>query len=421
MNPLLPRYFFMPDAEARVMPDGRLYLYGSQDISGNNDYCSKEYHVFSTDDSKLENWKDHGVSLSNIKENPGIPRYSDIKMYAPDGIYCNGKYYLYVCGSNSFEVVMESDAPEGPFVNARPIQGADGDGIDPAVFVDDDGQAYFFWGQFRLKGAKLKPDMATLDMDSLQCNILTEMEHGFHEGASIRKRGGKYYIVYTDISRGRATCLAYAMADSPLGPYKKKGVIIDNMYCDPQSWNNHGSIACYNGQWYVFYHRSSQNSIASRRVCAEPIYFNEDGTIQEVEMTSQGASSPIKSVEKIDASIACRLKGNVYIAPESQGCDLDAGVNEVLVNVNHGNYIEDWAEYRYIDLADGVSSWRLRGKGIGTISVMVEDYGVVGTLDINTNSFEEVSGTLAQKVDGVKAVWLLMNGQGISIDWFGFT
>ena len=102
MNPLLPRYFFMADAEARVMPDGRLYLYGSQDISGSEDYCSKEYHVFSTDDPALEKWTDHGISLSNRKDNPGIAFSADTTLYAPDGIYCNGKYYLCACDRINF-------------------------------------------------------------------------------------------------------------------------------------------------------------------------------------------------------------------------------------------------------------------------------------------------------------------------------
>ena len=420
MNPLLPRCFFMPDAEARVMPDGRLYLYGSQDISGEKDYCSKEYRVFSTDDPKMETWTHHGVSVRNTKDNSDIPFSPDVNLYAPDCVYCKGKYYLYVCGANRFEAVLESDKPEGPFTNARPIIGANGDSIDPAVFVDDDGQAYYFWGQFRLKGARLKDDMATLDSDSIKDSILTEMEHGFHEGASIRKYGKKYYLLYTDISGGRATRLSYATADSPLGPYKKIGTVIDNIYCDPQSWNNHGSIECFKGQWFVFYHRSSQNSKTSRRVCAERIYFNEDGTIQKAEMTSQGASDPISAFGKIDASVACRVKGNVYISPDNQSKGHDSEVNEVLVNAGGGNWIEDWAEYRYIDFCDGAYLWKLRAKGQGSVSVMAEDYDIVGTQDINTEEFKEISGELIQKVNGIKSVWLLIKGQGISIDWFGF-
>lgn len=158
--------------------------------------------------------------------------------------------------------------------------------------------------------------MRTIEEDSIVTGLLTEQEHGFHEGASLRKRAGKYYIVYTDISRGKATCMSYAVSDRPLGPYYRGGVIIDNIYCDPCTWNNHGSIEEYQGQWYVFYHRSSQNGFTCRRVCAEPIAFLEDGSIPEVEMTSQGPSGPICAFREIDASVACRLKGNGYIAPE---------------------------------------------------------------------------------------------------------
>lgn len=418
MNPLLPRYFFMPDAEARVMPDGRLYLYGSEDIAGAKDYCSKEYHVFSTDDPAMEKWVDHGVSLSNTNDNPGIPFSPDVNLYAPDCIYYKGKYYLYACGANRFEAVLESDNPEGPFVNARPVVGADGDGIDPAVFVDDDGQAYYFWGQFRLKGAKLTSDMAVLDTDSLKENILTEQEHGFHEGASVRKYNGKYYMIYTDISRGKATCLSYAMADYPLGPYKKAGVIIDNVYCDPESWNNHGSIECFHGQWYVIYHRSSADSSSSRRVCAEPIYFNADGTINEVIMTSQGPSKPICAIGKIDASVSCRLKGNVYISQQAKESETE--VNEILVNGGGGNWIEDWAEFKYVDFGDGVCLWKIRAKGKGTVSLMAENYGIAGTLDIASIEFSEYSGRLNNRISGTKTLWLLLNGSEISIDWFGF-
>lgn len=420
MNPLLPRKYFTPDVEARVMPDGKLYLYGSQDISGNPDYCSKKYHVFVTDDPKMEQWTDCGISFSNYAENPGIPWSPDTVLYAPDAIYKDGKYYLYICGENNFEGVAEADNPAGPFGNAKVIEGADGKSIDPSIFVDEDGQAYYFWGQFRLMGAKMNPDMASLDLNTLNTSLLTEMEHGFHEGASIRKRNGKYYMVYTDIARGKATCMSYAVADAPLGPYKKGGVIVDNIYCDPQSWNDHGSIEEYNGQWYVFYHRSSQNSVTSRRVCVEPIFFDENGFIQEVEMTSQGASGPINGFCSIDASIACRMKGNVYIAPQA-GCDRFADdVNEVLTNAGGGNWIENWAEYKYIDLGDGATAWKVCASGCGKVSVMVQDYGIVGSVEVHAEEFVELFGELTQAVEGVKAVWILMDGKGISVDWFEF-
>ena len=137
-------------------------------------------------------------------------------------------------------------------------------------------------------------------------------------------------------------------------------------------------------------------------------------------MTSQGASDPISAFGKIDASVACRVKGNVYISPDNQSKGHDSEVNEVLVNAGGGNWIEDWAEYRYIDFCDGAYLWKLRAKGQGSVSVMAEDYDIVGTQDINTEEFKEISGELIQKVNGIKSVWLLIKGQGISIDWFGF-
>lgn len=415
MNPLLPRNYFTPDVEARVMPDGHLYLYGSQDISGCKDYCSKKYHVFVTDDPTLSNWEDCGVSFQNTVDKPEISWSPDTTLYAPDAIHRDGKYYLYICGANSFEAVAESDSPRGPFANAKKIEGADGTSIDPSVFIDDDGQAYYFWGQYRLKGAKLNPDMTTLDMTSYRDSILTEMEHGFHEGSSIRKRNGKYYMVFTDVSRGKATCMSYAVADTPLGPYQKGGVIIDNIYCDPQTWNNHGSIEEYNGQWYVFYHRSSQNSNTSRRVCAEPIYFNEDGSINEVEMTSQGAAGPLNAFDAIDASVACRMKGNVYIAP-----DKNNESNEILTNGGGGNCIENWAEYKYLDFGDGAASWTIRARGNGKLAVMVSDSGIIGELDIHSEDFITLEGTLTEKVSSVKAVWILLDGSNLEVDTFSF-
>ena len=191
MNPLLPQDIFVPDAEAHVMPDGRLYLYGSMDEPGSGRWCSQHYHVFSTDDLQLAHWTDHGVSLDTARGD--VPFAPNGALWAPDAIEKNGVYYLYFCGQavdgRFFEGVAVSDRPEGPFTQAQPIAYADGDSIDPAVFVDDDGQAYYLWGQGALKGARLMDDMKTLDMDPLQTALFTEEDHGFHDGGSVRTRG----------------------------------------------------------------------------------------------------------------------------------------------------------------------------------------------------------------------------------------
>lgn len=344
MNPILPKKHFVPDGEARVMPDGKLYLYGSYDIGGKKHYGSEVLHVFSTEDMLV--WTDHGVCF----------RSSDVpwaekgcELYAPDCIYRDGMYYLYFCMRGGIEGVAVAKQPWGPFTNPRPIEGADRDSIDPAVFIDEDGQAYYYWGQFHLRGAKLNRDMCTLDWESVNTNIIDEKRHGFHEGSSIRKRNGIYYLVYTDITRGRATCMGYAVSGNPMGPFEYKGVIIDNIGCDPGTWNNHGSIAEFKGQWYVFYHRSSHNSESSRRMCVEPIFFEEDGSIKEVLPTTQGCGQPIPAKKGLAAADACRMGG--WEASSYLLSDLMQPGEEVLADVT-GN---GWAVYRYVNFDDDIS------------------------------------------------------------------
>jgi hypothetical protein len=401
MNPLLPDNCFIPDVEARVMPDGRIYLYGSLDVSRRADYCGHAQYLFSSDD--MENWVDHGVIFRNDEDFTGIPWSPKSPLYAPDAIEKNGKYYLYVCGSRNEEGVAVGDNPWGPFKPAERIEIADGDGIDPAVFVDEDGQGYLFWGQFSLRGAKLSDDMKTIIPQTLTKDIITEWEHGFHEGASIRRRGDKYYMVYTDISRGRATCMSYAMADSPLGPYKKCGVIIDNTYCDPETWNNHGSIQEFKGQWYVFYHCSSQNKGTCRRVCVEPIYFDENGFIKEVEQTSQGASKPIIAHKPIPARCACRLMQHAYIELQDE--------KEVVVSTGGNHWGQkEWAEYKYIDFGEGISSFTACVSGKGRITVVCEDNTFISSVEFDTKEYTRVTAQ-AESTTGVHPIWMFLEGE----------
>ena len=400
----------MPDAEARVMPDSRLYLYGSWDLPANPDYCSHIMHCFSTDDMKT--WTDHGVIFRNDEEFYGIPWNKDAMLYAPDAIERNGKYYLYVCGTPNVEGVAVADSPAGPFSVAERIEIADGDGIDPSVFIDEDGQGYLFWGQFTLRGAKLSPDMKSIIPETLKDGILTEWEHGFHEGSSIRRRGDKYYMVYTDISRGKATCMSYAIADAPLGPYKKCGVIIDNVYCDPNTWNNHGSIAEFKGQWYVFYHRSSQGINTCRRVCAEPISFDENGFIHEVEQTSQGPLPSLDALIPIRARTACRMIGK---------CRIDQiNDKEVLVSESGGHWgISDWAEYKYVDFGNGLcSKFNVLARGKGSITLKTNGNEEISHIKIDDSNFDWKSSA-CKSINGIHALWLFFEGD-VTVEEFYF-
>ena len=415
MNPILPAEYLIPDVEAHVMPDGRLYLYGSQDLYEKDLWCSCEYRVFSTDDPHLEHWVDHGVSFQNHTEDGQVYWKRGKRLYAPDAIHMTGKYYLYFCGSGGYEGVAVSDRPEGPFLDASSIELADNDGIDPAVFVDDDGSAYYFWGQYELRGAKLMEDMRTIDASTVNRCILTEPEHGFHEGSSLRKRNGKYYLVYCDTSRGKATCLSYAVADHPLGPYQKGGVIIDNVLCDSETWNNHGSIECFRGQWYVFYHRACNGTKYWRRVCAEPIFFDSDGHIKEVQMTSNGASDPLDARMTIPAGCACRMYRNVHIHMEMQ----DDRMVEWLEGTCEKSRMLSWAEYRYIDFHEGVNSCTVKAKGNCELRIRTEGNLICGRCGLSGEELcsytFEVCG-----LSGIKPVWIDFSGKDFEIHSFSF-
>lgn len=432
MNPILPIEHFVPDVEARVWQDGRIYLYGSYDIAGDSRYCSREYHVFSSAD--LATWTDHGVSFTGSTAHTAGSAAPNTRLFAPDCVYRNGEYYLYYCGSDHSEGVAVSNNPEGPFYDARPIGGVDGDGIDPAVLVDDDGLSYYFWGQFELRGAQLADDMCTVVPETIDREILTEALHGFHEGACIRKRDGRYYLLYTDISRGRATCLSYATAESPLGPYTKGGVIIDNTGCDPETWNNHGSIQCFGDRWYLFYHRSTQGSRYSRRVCVEPIVFNSDGSIDEVVMTSQGAGPPLDPTEWTEAAESCELSGETRVStsPPDVWCD---SWRDSLTRIHDG----DWAAYRYFDFdepctsgsADGhplhdamrytsceVSAGALGEDGVVEIRLDAPDGEIVARVSIEPTGgwqkWRDFSGAVIDSsvCTGVRALYLVFHGSG---------
>ena len=203
------------------------------------------------------------------------------------------------------------------------------------------------------------PGMTAIDHATLHTDLVNEEQHGFHEGASIRKRNGIYYLVYADISRSRPTCISYATGASPLGPFEKGGVIIDNAGCDPETWNNHGSIAEFNGNWYVFYHRSSHGSRYSRRACIDPIHFNDDGGIDEVEMTTQGVSGPLDATTTIEAYRACGLSGKVRTAT-TESPAFYAPNTEHLSHIHDG----DWAVYKNINFGDGATSFKARVAGL---------------------------------------------------------
>lgn len=214
-----------------------------------------------------------------------------------------------------------------------------------------------------------------------------------------------------------------------MGPYKYGGVIVDNDGCDPENWNNHGSIVEFKGQWYVFYHRTTNGCVNSRKTCIEPIFFNADGSINEVEMTSQGAGKPLDAFSLIEAERACLLYGHVRI--ESYSLDAANPLNPA--NSDQLGQIEnkDRAAYKYINFGEGATTVNVRiAPGAKPGKIMFKPDNLwdppCGILDVPGGGNGKTWITLTCKVkemNGVHPLYLAFAAEekeSFNVDWFRF-
>ncbi|MBR6250235.1 MAG: family 43 glycosylhydrolase [Bacteroidales bacterium] len=376
-NPYLPLWEHIPDGEPYVFEDPdkpgnyRVYIYGSHDsmIDG---YCGREQVVWSASVDSLWNWRYDGIILSVDKNGAGKPQEKADVLYAPDITLVtdsagNKTYYLYPnnqqWGRNG--MVAKNNRPDGPFevCNWSKANPDTTDGVlkfDPAVFVDDDGRVYGYWGFGKSYAAELDPTtMATVKPGT---EIVEKMIGGhqdgdgnvfrFFEASSIRKIKDKYVFIYSrftaDGEFGLPTSnytLAYAYSEKPLGPWTYGGTIIDGRGREKDeagnviasatiAGNTHGSICEINGQWYVFYHRQTGLNEFARQSMVAPITVKvEDGEggkveISEGEYTSEGfAVNGLNPLERHSAGIACW-----YTGPK-------VAVHEWPNNVFYGSYV----------------------------------------------------------------------------------
>jgi beta-xylosidase len=287
-NPI-PFGMYTADPSARVFND-TLYLFPSHDGDTATWFNMVDWHVFST--TNMKDWQDHGVAFS-LSDTKWAKRYA----WAPDCTRKNGKYYFYYPTDQDYIGVALSDKPSGPFRDplgkpliTRQTRGviANRDLIDPCIFVDDDGSAYLLFGQNAVNIVRLNPDMISFNDTVRQ---LQGANH-FFEAVWMHKYNGKYYLSYSGDGK-----IMYGIGDSPYGPFKYKGVILDSM----NSVTNHHSIVQYKGRWYLFYHNADRffhDQPAAkpddgirwfrRSVCVDYLHYNPDGTIQKVIPTSTG-------------------------------------------------------------------------------------------------------------------------------------
>ena len=372
-NPYLPLWEYIPDAEPYVFEDPdnpgkyRLYVYGSHDTL-KTAYCGTDLVVWSAPVEDLSDWRCDGVIFESV-----VNGTADV-LYAPDVALVeeNGKktYYLYPNNQSwgRTTMVCKSDRPDGPFevVNWKEGSTTETEGVlgfDPAVFVDDDGSVYGYWGFVESWWGKLDEDnmstlkegetskrnipsydqMTAFDYDPTQFNIVQDEnvgKWGFFEASSIRKVGNKYVFIYSrnglpeEPTGKNYSQLAYGYSDSPEGPWKWGGIIVDAMgEIIPNEnggydrtfagGNTHGSICEINGQWHVFYHRNLHTY--ARQAMVEPITVEWDEEsvadggevrISMAEVTSNGFFiEGLNPYVKHSAGIVSYLTGGASITP----------------------------------------------------------------------------------------------------------
>ncbi|MEL7124172.1 MAG: family 43 glycosylhydrolase [Bacteroidota bacterium] len=417
-NPISPPGVYLADPSARSWNDSVLYLYTSTDLSCDF-WCSWEHDILYTTDMK--EWKLARNVFASKGENDKV-LYNDKLLFAPDCEKKGDTYFMYYCQpdkNNALGTAISKNAT-GPFEGGQILNtGKKYSQIDPSVFIDDDGTAYIVWGQHNMKMAILEKDMRTIDTSTLKNQVLTVKEHYFHEGAYMTKRKGIYYLIFADESRNKTpSCIGYATSDKPFGPYKYGGVIIDNNGCNPGNWNNHGSIFNFKDQWYVFYHRSTHGCEKFRKSCVEKIDFLLDGSIPEVEMTTQGALPPLDAKSIIGAEWACSLEGNVRIEKEGKN-------NEKLSQMKSG----DKATYKYLNFDKGVRSFSIMYNTNTNCKLLLyvgEDQKEVAEIPLtpssgNTWRKETFDIPLIKGIEALTLELVESEEQLCEIDWFMFS
>ena len=359
-NPYMPLWEHIPDGEPYVFEDPdnpgkqRVYVYGSHDDLI-TEYCGRDQVVWSAPVEDLSHWRYDGTILVVDKNRDGEPFDSagtaDV-LFAPDVTMTTdstGKktYWLFPNDQTGYRngLIAKSDRPDGPFevCNWNKDNPNQVDGVlqfDPAVFVDDDGRVYGYWGFERSYAAEFDPEtMATVKPGT---EIVEDMISGrnqegvfsFFEASSIRKIKDKYVFIYSRFTKDGEFglpvsnyTLAYAYSDAPLGPWTYGGTIIDGRAREKDEQGNviasatpdgntHGSICEINGQWYVFYHRQTGTDEYARQAMVAPIDVKvEEGKggmveISEGEYNSQGfALNGLDPFESHSAGIACWYTG----------------------------------------------------------------------------------------------------------------
>jgi arabinoxylan arabinofuranohydrolase len=374
-NPIIQTIYTADPAP--MVYDDTVYLYADHDEDGSTYYTMNDWRCYSSTD--MVNWTDHGVMMS-------YKTFSWAKgdAWAGQCVYRNGKFYYYVPITNTALGRAAigagvSDSPTGPFTDAlgHPLIADEWGDIDPTVFIDDDGQAYLYWGNPNLYYVKLNDDMISYDKTTgiVQVPLTTEgfgnrtgdpdRSTLYEEGPWFYKRSGLYYLLFS--AGGIPEYISYSTSTSPTGAWTYKGVI---MPTQGGSFTNHCGVIDYKGNSYFFYHNGALPGGGgfTRSICIEQFTYNADGSFPTINMTTAGVVNAVSNLNPYKRNEAETIAWESGI--ETEKCS-QGGVN--VYSIENGDYIK----IRSVDFGD---------KGAGAFTGSISSATIGGTIELRLNS-----------------------------------
>lgn len=430
-NPIVQTYF-TPDPAPMVLDDTVFVYTGhDEDVTVSNFFTMNDWRVYSTTD--MVNWTDRGSPLSYKTFS-----WSQGKAWAAQCIPRNGKFYWYVTagkgsGNQPAIGVAVSDHPAGPFTSPldHPLVSQSWDDIDPTVFIDNDGQAYLFWGNPKLYWVKLNKDMVSYSGGINVTNMTTQAfgtrtgdanrATTYEEGPWIFRRGDLYYMVYA--AGPLPEPINYSTSSSPTGPWTFRGTIMANS--NTGSFTNHSGIIEFKGKGYFFYHTGKLPGGGGykRSTAVEEFQFNADGTIPTLKMTTSGPSpvGTLNPYRRVEGETMAFSNGLKTYSDEKSGVFVGS--------IDNGDYIKlravDFTEKGAKSFSASVSS---AGPG-GTIELRLDSQSgkLIGSVNVPSNGSWTDWRTVSTDVSGATGthdLFLVFKGSGaglFNVDHWNFT
>ena len=420
-NPLIQTYY-SPDPAPVVFGD-TLCTYSGND-EGGSFFTMHGWRVSCTTD--MVNWTDMNTLILEAGDFNGSAKKNGD--WASQCIRRNDKYYYYVTvestrGGRAINVGV-SDKKEGPFkdaLNGKHLAGPNWDYIDPTVFIDDDGQAWLYWGNPKLYYCPLKENMIECASD-IKVSDMSTFNGKYTEGPWIHKRGKKYYMIYA--AGGIPESIDYSWSDSPTGPWTYKGVIMPKS--EPgAAFTVHSGIVDFKGRSFFFYHnqKNVKGGGYSRSTAIEEFTWNADGTIPTIRATNNGVVKPIKNLDpfvRVEAETKSWVGG--MTVNTSGGYTIIEHVkaqNGAVYLTNMGNSF--YTKVRSVDMGDGADRIIVCTRGNGgklELHAGSENGALLATMNIPSSSAWQENSFDLTDAAGVDDLFFVVKQGGFDFDYW---